>query len=247
MCGIDVKMYKSKSHVIPKCLIKNLKTNGKMIHIDEDKVMSKYISNEIIDDFICNNCEDKTREDDKFAKEFFIDKKYLNSNDSIIEKYNPECFKRFKYFIFSIILRDYCYKRVIKNYKFIDERDLNVIRDIYLNKDSFKLLKTYDISIWKENCLKNTTFYPVYLKNENELDTRVLAIDILILGYRILVYKDEFFNSYKKNQVTATCFECHVINGRTPLLDDIIRGFNNYPKEGKLASDFQQIIINYIR
>lgn len=66
-------------------------------------------------------------------------------------------------------------------------------------------------------------------------------------SYRILVYKDEFFNSYKKNQVTATCFECHVINGRTPLLDDIIRGFNNYPKEGKLASDFQQIIINYIR
>lgn len=204
MCDKDVVKFKTNSHIISEELFKNVKEHGKMISIDNVAGKNEYSTKEIKDDFICSECETKTRHDDGFAKDFFIVKKYFNSKHEKliidgqqidlnkipsfkeVEKFDPTCFPKFKLFVLSLLLRHYCYLKIHEQKEMISEEHLIEIRKLYHNRESTLLNQKYPIIIWKYNTLNNSVYYPY----KTSID-QINSIDILILGYRIQICVDK--------------------------------------------------------
>ncbi|APJ05252.1 hypothetical protein [Silvanigrella aquatica] len=252
MCDKDVEKYKSNSHIISEELFKNVKEHGKMISIDNAAGINKYSTKEIEDDFICPECENKTRHDDGFAKDFFIDKKYLKSSEvkliidgqqidlkkipsfKEVEKIDHTCFPKFKLFVLSLLLRHYCYLKVHERRIILPDEHLNEIRKLYHNKDSTDLIKKYPIVIWKYDNFNNSVYYPIGTRIEG-----INAIDMLILGYRIHMYIDKrhhFNNGYKALEISNTNFNCFVFQGKSQLIHDLMSNVSSNKTSGKLQN-----------
>lgn len=252
MCDKDVDKFKTNSHIISKEIFKNVKEDGKMISIDNVAGKNEYSTKEIKDDFICPECETKTRNDDGFAKDFFIVKKYLNSSyEKLIiegqeidlkkipsfkevEKFDPTCFPKFKLFVLSLLLRHYCYLKIHEHNELISEEHLTEIRKLYHNKESTHLNQKYPILIWKYDTLNDSVYYP-YRTNIDGIN----SIDMLILGYRIQICVDKyhrFNNGYKIFEISSMNFNCFVFQGESQLIRDLMTNVTSNKTSRKIQN-----------
>ena len=256
MCDKDVEKFKTNSHVIPKCLLKPIKENGKYVLVDNVKKENKYTGNEIIGNFICDACEKKTRKDDAFAKEFFIDKKFFEisttrfmTSDGLIdlknaikdfyefetvEVFEERAFQNFKLFVLSVLLREYCYQKVTRNTAIIPDHHLEKLRNIYHYINIYDLDSYYPIMMNKEILLDTTTFYPYKTRNKG-----INSLKFMVMGYRILTYIDkrEISNiCFRNNIITKDNFKCFVLKYHPRFIKSIKKSLNNNEKLGNLRN-----------
>lgn len=254
MCDKDVEKYKTNSHVIPKCLIRLVKENGNFALIDNVNKVNRPEQNELIGEFICAECEERTAHfDDKFADSFFIRKNYLISVDTkvtingitidisnikkfkSVEIYKNESFISFKLFIISLILRYYCYLKVYENKEFIPNCHLNELRKIYRQKEENLLNLKYPVIIWKYHQHLNLSI--IYPQSTRLAGMNVL--DIFILGYRISIFVDKRHiipGNYVTFEIKNNDFKCFVINGLTKMHEDLWNNITTNKTLGKLKN-----------
>ena len=241
MCDRTIEKFKSNSQVIPRCLFSPVKIDGKMVAIDNTLKENKFSSKELVGDFICVECEQKTRKDDAFAKEFFIDRKYLENKFDLnkfpikyIEKFNLNCFINFKLFITSIILRHYCYQKIINGKELIPNLHLVEIRNIYQIKDTKQITNKYPLLIWKQADLEREIYYQNHRRHDGKN-----ALDMFLLGYRIHMLIDKRHSVCDKSRIFCISdhsFVCFAIHRITKLHNDLWKNITNNDTIGKLKN-----------
>lgn len=248
MCDKDVGQFKTNSHIIPRCLFIPLKDDGQLALIDNVNKVNRTEQSELKGDFICIECEDGTKGDDAFAKEFFVDndKKYaLNSRQNKIvimsdynfiriklELYHNEQYFKFKKFILSLILRQYCYNKIKFKINLFRDHHLIKIRALYkIQKMNDEFKKMYPIVIWKYDKYESIT-YPKVSEND-----KLCAFDFNLLKYRVQIYINELHQNkegFEPFKIDDTNFKCFVINGLTQWHKDLWNYISTNETKGKL-------------
>lgn len=139
LCLNQVEKLKSNSHIIPRCLMAPMKEQGSFIAFENNQIISK--TQDMKDDIVCNECEVRFGEDDRFAALFYRDANYflykrINPNEPSfgeIEAHHPEAKPKLLSFLVSVAVRGHLHLMKSHNYDLLrDERDS--IFQMYLDR-----------------------------------------------------------------------------------------------------------------
>lgn len=146
LCKQSVLQFKSNSHIIPEWVYKEAQiydNRGRAIHLDLTNQKKLFFQKGYRGEFICNSCEQKTAELDRYASRIFKDrsicptgvtkdiKTLYTPSKEIVHIWSGFDFKKIQNFIYSICLRQHCYN-LSKG-----------IEELIISKHLSKLLKLY--------------------------------------------------------------------------------------------------------
>lgn len=197
-CGSQVQNYKSNSHVIPKSFIKPAKMKaGYLAYLGVLDGITKKVQDGVKGDFICSNCEDEFTKDDTYGslvlmgaspqsavyKDLVFERfQHIKMSFLRISNFN---FQKLKKFVLSILLRDYCMRKVNGAPALMDEVTYKSMKSHYDELSSISENRIFKIVIHRLEDVSSGFSYTVAMPVLSQLGD---SLTFTCGGYAFMVY-----------------------------------------------------------
>lgn len=225
LCEKNVHRLKTNSHIIPRWMLADLKEEGRLVKIVQDKVHERAQDNPKFD-IVCDQCEEAFRKDDTFSAQFFRYKKFTlrtvrlrkGTIEIVAEVISEEGRAGILSFISSLILRNHIMEQKY-NSKNVLGPYFEKLKSAYLQQE----LSRSNFPIWavKYSQLDKTLSWP----SRSRFDGLNIH-ETLIYGYRFFLVTDDFTRKRSELIELSNHFEflIPIIRGsKNKLLQDLIK------------------------
>lgn len=227
LCKSNVSKLKTNSHILARWLLAHIKTNGRLVKIQNSEVKERAQDNPTAD-IVCENCENNFTKDDTFAAEFFRDRKYFIKNGTITdgvktlnyELHLPDAKRKLTSFVMSLSLRNHLYQ-LTKGIPGCLGESFDELATNYLKKDlTFPLV-----------CYLYSAYDGFHTFPEKGKTAGFDHQDVFIFGYRMWLIM----------RGSAIPDDIKMLSSLEPLHIPIIDGYDN-----KLSSDMGKVITEHL-
>jgi hypothetical protein len=113
VCGNITNNLRTKTHVIPRCLILQTKIQGRNVSVSNNKVKRRNIKDLVVKLLWCDPCEMRFSREDSFSKKFFVDQSFFIAKRTVktplmeiqVDVFDPVATEELRIFLLGIFVR----------------------------------------------------------------------------------------------------------------------------------------------
>lgn len=196
LCLSKVEKLKTNSHIIARCLIKDIKEDGKYLKVEKWAGIKRQQS-EPKADIVCVNCEILFTESDSFADQFFRKRNFFKKKVNVpsqngpipCESHDKKAESKMAVFMASLALRGHLYN--------LATGEKNVLGPFYRTLADQFLSSNIDPDIFPLVIFLNEKYIGFHAFPEKIKFELLNCVQVVIFGYRIILLTDKRSDSSK--------------------------------------------------